>query len=155
MNFDLQLQNILLKLFILFNNKRRELSHADYFKIGIFSYIDDLKYLQSYICETDNLPILFEPAYIHHEAGLLRYFTAYDWHILLQQHKNQDNNIQLSILPMNRFIHPKEFTIDNSLKIAVITYNYFELPEQYFYFPKQIINNNQLLPLDQCINVLQ
>ena len=154
MNFDSQLQNIILRLFILFNNKRKGLSHADFFKVGIFSYIDNLQYLKSYTCPTDRLPILFEPSCMQYEHGLLKYFTEYDWHILLLQNKNNDNKIQLSILPINKFIHPREFNIDNSLKIAVITYNYITLPEQYFYFPEKIVNDKQLLHLEQCINIL-
>lgn len=140
---------IILKLLILLNKKRAGLTHADYFRIGIFSLSAGTDKLLTDIVkmQTDNLSILFE-----FTKNDLSHFSDYDYNILLKEDKSLNNLISLSIVPLNYFFNPKEYKIDNSLKVTLLTFNNVIninslFPEEIIYF---VNNENWIYTLDKC-----
>ena len=130
---------LFIRLLILINNHRKNLTHSDYFRIMLIS--EDLN-LPEYIIKTDNINIkLTVDKYIAN-------FINYDFFILIEK-----GNINLlQIQPLSYFYTPKYFSLDSSLKIAHITCNDFYIPSNIIYE-----ENNQLYiyPIEQSINILK
>lgn len=132
------LNDIIIRLLTLINNRRHGFSHADYFYVGIIS---DTVEISEYIIETDtiNIKIISDKN--------IQNFIRYDLIVIIKE--NEENSIGLQLQPLSYFYTPRYFSLDNSLKAIYITCKKFYIPQEIIY------NEKYLYPIENSINILK
>lgn len=117
-NENLTLNQLFIKLLTIINKRRKGLSRADYFHVGIFSLDKKDLNFPSITIKTDGLNVNLK------FDSNIENFANYDFHVIVKENKAN----AFCFKPLQDFYKPKYFTLDNSLKVAYIECQQFHIP---------------------------